>query len=395
MNAFTHYRLHARFRAGLSRAPLAAESSTHGTPSSTRTPQLFRYSSWDAVFVTLAALHGVVAVAWPATPVIALGVWWNSNTIAHNFIHTPYFQQRALNRVFACYLSLLLGIPQTIWRERHLAHHAGVPWRPRFTSSLATELLLVVGLWGWLLAANPQFFLAVYLPGYCAGLGLCALHGYYEHVGGGTISHYGALYNWLFFNDGYHVEHHARPGTHWTRLPAQIRPDAERSRWPAVLRWLDLLSLESLERLTLKSRCLANFMLRSHQRAFSRLLPDLLEVHRVGIVGGGLFPRSALVLRRLLPEAELVIIDASAKNLEVARQYLVGHTELVHAWYDPARHNGFDLLVVPLAYIGDRAALYQQPAAPAVAVHDWIWRRRGRGTIISFLLLKRLNLVRA
>ena len=33
------------------------------------------------------------------------------------------------------------------------------------------------------------------------------------------------------------------------------------------------------------------------------------------------------------------------------------------------------------------------PASPAVLVHDWIWRRREPGTVISLALLKRLNLI--
>ena len=48
---------------------------------------------------------------------------WNANTIAHNFIHRPFFRARALNTAFSCYLSLLLGFPQSLWRARHLAHH--------------------------------------------------------------------------------------------------------------------------------------------------------------------------------------------------------------------------------------------------------------------------------
>ena len=32
-------------------------------------------------------------------------------------------------------------------------------------------------------------------------------------------------------------------------------------------------------------------------------------------------------------------------------------------------------------------------AGIAVLVHDWIWARRGRGVVVSWLLLKRLNLV--
>ena len=58
-----------------------------------------------------------------------------------------------------------------------------------------------------------------------------------EHRGGETagVSCYGTGYNWLWFNDGYHVEHHQGPGTHWTRLPA-VRVNAKTSaRPPRVL----------------------------------------------------------------------------------------------------------------------------------------------------------------
>src|SRR2546429_2258189 len=53
-----------------------------------------------------------------------------------------------------------------------------------------------------------------------------------------------------------------------------------------------------------------------------------------------------------------------------------------------------DLTVIPLCLDGDRAAIYHHPPSPAVLVHDWIWRVRGSGTIVSAVLLKRLNLVR-
>ena len=36
----------------------------------------------------LAVVQGVVLLAAPSAPLIALGVWWNSNTISHNFIDT-------------------------------------------------------------------------------------------------------------------------------------------------------------------------------------------------------------------------------------------------------------------------------------------------------------------
>jgi fatty acid desaturase len=88
-----------------------------------------RESRYDAVMIALAAAHGLVLVTWPTAPIIAVGIWWTSNTIAHNFIHRPFFRRRAANRLFALFLTLLLGIPQSVWRDRHLAHHAGM--RPR------------------------------------------------------------------------------------------------------------------------------------------------------------------------------------------------------------------------------------------------------------------------
>ncbi|HEY2124709.1 MAG TPA: fatty acid desaturase, partial [Chthoniobacterales bacterium] len=104
----------------------------------------WRFSPRDAILVTLAAIHAVLLTVWPAIPLIALGVWWNSNTVAHNFIHRPFFRSAAVNRLFSAALSVLLGIPQAVWRDRHLAHHAGIKWRLRLSPRLVTETALVV-----------------------------------------------------------------------------------------------------------------------------------------------------------------------------------------------------------------------------------------------------------
>jgi hypothetical protein len=353
---------------------------------------LLRSSRWDALLVALALVHGVILVAYPYAPVIAVGVWWNSNTIAHYFIHAPFFRSRRMNALFALYLSGLLGIPQTIWRERHLAHHAGVVWKPRVSQSLLAESVLVLAIWGFLLALHPRFFLTVYLPGYGVGLALCYLHGYYEHARG-TISHHGLLYNLLFFNDGYHVEHHAAPGAHWTSLPWRATRDVPTSRWPAVLRWLDIFSLEGLERWVLRSRRLQRFLLDRHERAFRRLLPRFPSVNRVAVVGGGLFPRTVLILRRVLPQAKIVVIDRSAANLDAARRFLGEDFTHIHAVYEPALVADCDLTIIPLALVGDREAIYRRPPTAAVLVHDWLWRRRGVSAVVSVWLLKRINLV--
>jgi hypothetical protein len=353
---------------------------------------LLRHSRWDALLIALALLHGGVLLVCPSLPVVALGVWWNSNTVAHYFIHAPFFVSRRWNVLFDLYLSGLLGIPQTLWRERHLAHHAGVTWQFRFSGRLLMETLAVLAVWIALLIFAPRFFLTAYLPGYALGLCLCALHGYYEHAHG-TISHHGTLYNLLFFNDGYHVEHHAAPGLHWRRLPQRAVAEIPLSRWPAVFRWLDAFTLQGLERCVLRCRPLQWFLINRHEQAFRRQLSRVPEVRRVAIVGGGLFPRTLLILQRLLPDARLVVIDRSAANLRIAYPFFRQEVECIHATYEPELVADFDLMIIPLAFIGDREAIYRQPPTRAVLIHDWLWHCRGTGAIVSFFLLKRLNLV--
>ena len=355
---------------------------------------IWRFSCRDAILVALAALHGVVLAVWPLAPLIAAGVWWNSNTIAHNFIHRPFFRSTGWNRAFSAALSVLLGIPQAIWRDRHLAHHAGVAWRLRVSRQLAVETALVLSLWATLAWLQPRLFLLAYLPGYLTGLGLCAMQGYWEHAAGRPTSHYGRIYNFFCFNDGYHAEHHADPAMHWTKLARHIEAGAATSQWPPLLRWLEVRPLEVLERLVLRSPRLQRFVLRSHRRAFQRLLPQPETIRRATIVGGGLFPRTALILRELLPAARLTIVDSNPRNLETARSFLGGGIEYRHQRYMEGGCFDCDLTVIPLCLDGDRREIYRHPPSATVLVHDWIWRRRGSGTIVSAVLLKRLNLVR-
>ncbi len=366
-------------------------------------------------------MYAALVLNFPYFPIIALGLWWNSNTVV---IHRPFFRAGFWNVVFSLFLSVLLGIPQTLWRERHLSHHAGKAWRFRLTTRLATEMLLIASLWGLLLWFDTRFFLLTYLPAYATGLGLCGIHGYYEHARG-TVSHYGRIYNFLFLNDGYHVEHHAHPSEHWTRLPRWADSEANVSRWPAVLRWLErekgsgvfsLLSvtcaadisskkrlptplptpflLETLERLVLRSKTLQRFVLQRHEAAFRRLLPNLPPVRTIAVVGGGLFPRTLLILEGLLPEARIVVFDRSAANIETARTLVNGAATFVHETYLPNLVEDVDLVVFPLSFVGDRDSIYRSPPARAVLIHDWLWRKRGQSAIVSIFLLKRLNLVK-
>ena len=361
--------------------------------------RILRHSPWDALLIGLSFAYAGWLLSAPSIPVIAIGLWWTANTVAHNFIHTPFFRSGTLNRAYSLFLSALMGIPQSLWRERHLRHHreeldagraarAGEAWN----NDVAVETGVVLASWAAAAAADPAFFLGVYVPGYVAGLGLCLLQGHFEHAGG-TTSHYGWLYNWCFFNDGYHAEHHLRPGEHWTRLPSHPPAAARSSRWPPVLRWLDAFGLESLERRVLRSPRLQRFVLAAHERAFNALLPQLPPIDRVTIIGGGLYPRTTLILRRLLPRATLTIVDAKADHLAIASTFLQDDVQLEHRLFDAAGAEPADLIVIPLAFIGDRDRIYRHPPAKLALVHDWMWRPRGEGARISWLLLKRLNLV--
>jgi hypothetical protein len=354
---------------------------------------IWRFSRRDGILVTLAALHLFVLSLWPVAPLIAVGVWWNSNTIAHNFIHRPFFRSARMNHAFSAALSMLLGIPQTLWRDRHMAHHTGVRWRLRSSNQLMMETTLVLCLWTALASLEPRFFLLAYVPGYLAGLALCAMQGHWEHAAGAPTSHYGRIYNFFCFNDGYHAEHHSNPATHWTNLPHRIETSAPISRWPPLLRWLDVHPLEALERLVLWSPTLQSYVLSRHRKAFQTLLP-LETIRRVTIVGGGLFPRTAFILRELLPEAHLTIIDSNPHNIDTARSLIDGGIEYRNEKYVSGGSNDCDLTIIPLCLRGDRAAIYRRPPSSMVLVHDWIWNRRGAGVVVSIALLKRLNLVR-
>lgn len=380
-------------------------------PAAERREPSRRRSSEGGLFVALAIVHALALAVVPSIPLIAIGLWWNANTISHNFIHRPFFARPAANRAFSTFLSLVLGFPHELWRQRHLRHHAetagGPPRRLVITSALIVETAMVVALWTTMAVLVPHGFLFVYGPGWLLGMALCQLQGHFEHARG-TTSHYGRVYNTLFFNDGYHVEHHLRPTTHWSRLPELTDPAWKGSRWPAVLRAFDRSSavprpvalrpggdggLELLERLVLRSSFLQRFVVDCHARAFRRLLPSLGPIARITVVGGGLFPRTALILRQLLPHASLTIIDASEANLETARRYLSDDIACIHAVHECGTPVEADLVVVPLAYRGDRRCFYDDPPAARVIVHDWIWRPRATTTRVSWLLLKRLNLV--
>src|SRR5262245_16634060 len=105
---------------------------------------VFQHSRRDAWLLGAALVQGPVVgacVPWvtsrgapaasAAAALLGFAMVWGSNTVSHNHLHNPLFRRAWQNRAFSVYLSVLLGVPQTIWRARHLHHHAGEPPRRR------------------------------------------------------------------------------------------------------------------------------------------------------------------------------------------------------------------------------------------------------------------------
>jgi hypothetical protein len=315
---------------------------------------------------------------------------------------------------------VLLAVPQGWWKLRHLEHH-GLPegrdpaTRHHLSVQGAVELAALLAFLIPFAARAPLAFATVYAPAMLLGFALCAWQGHAEHARSAEgVDVHAPLYNRLWFNDGFHAAHHRAPTAHWTTLPAHAATHDVVSALPPLLRWAEALPalanagaasfIDGLERAAAALPFARAYLLATHARAFRALLAgrDLAGIRQVTIIGGGLFPRTALVLARLLPHARLTLIDAAPEHLARARPFLSGLESRVRFVEGvagarlpvPDGDRPADLVVVPLAFRGDRARFYREPPAPLVAVHDWIWRRRGaHGAWVSFLLLKRLNLV--
>jgi fatty acid desaturase len=239
-------------------------------------------------------VHGVLsfgAVPWSQSLIMGVAAVFlmctNFECIAHNFIHNPFFWSRHLNVAFGVFNSLPLGSPQTLYRIQHLHHHQynndapdpatgttrdlSSTWRHsarpgreegflpyallgyfrvrhgfllgeakkrKLLGRVIAETAALVGLLVVLGTLNPRGLVCFYLPVWYLGNAAAQGQNYLEHCGASpgnrmtdSVSSYGWLYNLVWFNHGYHQEHHYRPQAHWTRVP-QIRnllpPETER-----------------------------------------------------------------------------------------------------------------------------------------------------------------------
>jgi fatty acid desaturase len=234
-----------------------------------------------------------VPITLIAVAALCLLNWMNFMCVAHYFLHLPFFSRSWLNHAWGVVGSLSLGQPITLYRAHHLNHHrygmdyvddeiddtrdwssiyryGPTPkrpealWRYALLAPLrespfpliadvrrsdevgqliaeAAFLALFVVLLGFI---DWRGLLLIYLPVWYFGQVLARAEAYAEHFGAtpgdrrtDAVSCYGRLYNLLWFNNGYHQEHHFRPGTHWTDLPNlrdQMVPETDRRIAPAA-----------------------------------------------------------------------------------------------------------------------------------------------------------------
>ena len=216
-------------------------------------------------------MSGLLAVTVPFL------ICTNYQCISHNFIHNPFFRNKLANRIFSQLNSLSLGIPQTLYKYHHLNHHqfnndakdpvtgqtsdhssiyrrskhlnrpesilsyalVGV-WRTDLGSYYRTasgrqlayqvwiELIYLVCFYALLMYLSPTYTCLWLLPAWYLGQALALAENYLEHYGAdphdikaNSVSCYNPIYNFIWFNNGYHQEHHCSPRVHWTLIPKQ------------------------------------------------------------------------------------------------------------------------------------------------------------------------------
>jgi len=215
-------------------------------------------------FVTEISLLGLCALV--VLNVFLIGT--NYQCVAHNFIHNPFFKDPALNRGFSLINSLGIGLPQSLYRIHHIEHHRHNNNPERDESStyfhgkfgqeenifsysilgvLRTDLVMLykqarnksilinleviffVAFLVLLAQLNWRLTLGYVVTSYVLGQIFALWENYCEHHFADytdrkrdSVSCYNSLYNLIWFNNGFHQEHHFAPQIHWTMVPQMM-----------------------------------------------------------------------------------------------------------------------------------------------------------------------------
>jgi len=188
----------------------------------------------------------------------------NYKSVAHNFIQNPFFKSEFLNSSFSILNSLCLGVPQSLYRIHHLNHHRYNNHPEKDESStfrhgkhgneenifsysflgvirtdlvslyktasnksplVHIEFLSLILFIVFLAFNNWILFLSYVLTIYIFGQVFALWENYCEHHLADfsdrkrdSVSCYNPIYNFLWFNNGFHQEHHFSPQVHWTKI---------------------------------------------------------------------------------------------------------------------------------------------------------------------------------
>lgn len=188
----------------------------------------------------------------------------NYQCVAHNFIHNPFFKSASLNKLFSVLNSFGIGMPSSAYRIHHLEHHrhnnrpdkddtstlkygkngkeeniilysslgilrTDIPGLCKIASKqsslVVVETIVMVIVVIGLLLLNWKLFLGYVLTSYLIGQFFALWENYCEHHHADfndrkrdSVSCYNSIYNLLWFNNGYHQEHHYSPTLHWSQI---------------------------------------------------------------------------------------------------------------------------------------------------------------------------------
>jgi fatty acid desaturase len=128
-----------------------------------------------------------------------------------------------MNRPESIFGYSLLGV----WRT-DLASYYRLASARREGVHVWIQLVSLVSFYLLLLYLSPTYTVLLLLPAWYFGQALALAENYLEHYGAdptdskaNSVSCYHPLYNFVWFNNGHHQEHHTSPRVHWTLIPAQ------------------------------------------------------------------------------------------------------------------------------------------------------------------------------
>ena len=199
----------------------------------------------------------------------------NYQCVAHNFIHNPFFKHTLINQIFSILNTLCIGIPQSIYKIHHLEHHRHNNNPAKDVSStfkygkngkeeniflystlgvLRTDMVAlckvarkqsllinfeIISLSIFiaiLCLLNWQLFIGYILTSYLFGQFFALWENYCEHNHANfndrkrdSVSCYNSIYNLVWFNNGFHQEHHYSPTIHWTKI-AEVKAKLPQDR---------------------------------------------------------------------------------------------------------------------------------------------------------------------